>query len=112
MAKQTRSIMYELRSLNVAAGVDAVAPFRMTGELVTVQVVDAPGNLVRVAGSSDGGTFALLTFEGAAGVAAINNVGAGLYEVRERPMWIRVGVNQDATAPRTFRVLLLVHEHD
>ena len=111
MAKQTRSIMYEVRSLNVAAGVDAV-PFRMVGELVDVQVVDAPGNLVRVMGSVEGGTFALLTFEGAAGVAAINNVGAGLYKVRERPMWIRVGVNQDATAPRTYRVLLLVHEHD
>jgi hypothetical protein len=112
MAKQTRSIVYELRSLNVAAGVDAVAPFRMVGELVTVQVIDAPADLVRVMGSVDGGTFALLTNDTAGGIAPINNVGAGLYKVRERPMWIRVGVNQDANAPRTFRVLLLVHEHD
>ena len=111
MAKQTRSIVYELRSLNVAAGVDAV-PFRMVGELVDVQVIDAPGNLVRVMGSVEGGAFVNLTFEGVAGVAVIKNVGAGLYKVRERPMWIRVGVNQDQGAPQTFRAMFLVHEHD
>jgi hypothetical protein len=111
MAKQTRSNVYELTSVNVAAGVDAL-PFRMSGELATVQVIDAPANLGRVQGSWDGVTFVNLTFEGAGGVAAINNVGAGLYEVRERPMWIRFGVNQDGAAPQIFRALFAVHEHD
>lgn len=111
MAKETFSRVYELRSLNVAAGIDA-APFRTSGEQITVHILDAPGNLVRVMGSVDGGTFVNLTWEGAAGVAAINNVGAGLYEVRERPMWIRIGINQDAGAPQSFRGQFLAHEHD
>jgi hypothetical protein len=109
--KQTRSPLYELTSVGVAAGVDNV-PFRMSGERCLVQVIDAPANLVRIQGSMDGANFVNLTFEGAAGVAAINNVGAGLYEVREQPMWIRFGVNQDGAAPQIFRAMFLVHEHD
>lgn len=111
MSKETFSPVYEIRSVAAAAGIDAV-PFRTSGERCTVQVLDAPGNLVRVMGSVDGGTFVNLTFEGAAGIAAINAVGAGVYEVREQPMWIRVGVNQDAVGLRSYRVQVLVHEID
>ena len=111
MARQVLSQVFEIRSADVAAGVDAT-PFRTSGELVTVHVLDAPADLVRVMGSVDGGTFALLNYGVAAGIAAINAVGVGIYEAIERPMFIRVGVNQDANAPRSFRVQLLVHEHD
>ena len=110
MARHIKSQVFEIRSLNVAAGVDAV-PFRVAGGQATVHVIDAPGNLVRVMGSVDGGTFALLTYEGVGGVAALNAIGAGVYETREKPTWIRVGVNNDAGAPRTFRVQLTVHEY-
>ena len=110
MARQVLSQVVEVRSVAAAAGVDA-APFRSSGELVTVHVLDAPANLVRVMGSVDGGVFALMTWEGAAGVAAINAVGVGVYEVRERPMFIRIGVNQDVNAARSFRVQLFVHVH-
>ena len=108
MARQVLSQVFEIRSADVAAGVDAT-PFRTSGELVTVHVLDAPADLVRVMG---GGTFALLNYGVAAGIAAINAVGVGIYEAIERPMFVRVGVNQDANAPRSFRIQLLVHEHD
>ena len=111
MARQVLSQVFEIRSVDVAAGVDAIPPFRTSGELVTIHVLDAPADLVRVMGSADGGAFASLTWEGPAGIAVINAVGAGIYEVRERPMWIRVGVNQDVNAPRSFRVQLFVHVH-
>ena len=92
MAKETFSPVYEIRSVVGAAGVDA-APFRTSGELCTVHVIDAPADLVRVMGSVDGGTFALLNHEPVGGVAVLNAIGAGVYEANERPMWIRIGVN-------------------
>lgn len=111
MALEHFSPVIEIRSVNVAAGIDA-PPFRTSGERCSVQVLDAPAALVRVMGSVDGGTFALLNHEPVGGVAVLNAIGVGVYEVRERPMWIRIGVNNDAGAARSFRAQVLVHEHD
>lgn len=111
MARHIASPVIEIRSVVGAAGIDA-APFRTSGGQCSVQVIDAPANLVRVMGSVDGGTFALLNHEPVGGVAILNAIGAGVYEVRERPMWIRIGVNQDAAGPRSYRVQVLVHEHN
>lgn len=111
MSKEVLSPVYELRSIVGAAGIDDV-PFRTSGEPCTVQVMDAPQALVRVMGSVDGGTFSLLNYEAIGGVAAVNNVGVGVYEITERPMWIRIGVNQDAGGPRSFRAQVVTHEVD
>ena len=113
MAKQTFSRVYELTSDAGAAGVDA-EPFRTSGEAVTLQVIDAPANLIECQGSVDGNTFVNMTHApvGAGGPVAITALGAGVYEVRERPAWMRFGVLQDVNAPRAFRAQFLVHEHD
>lgn len=111
MAKQTRSLVYELTSVNAAVGVDA-APFKVTGEAVTVQIMDAPANLGRVQISMDGINFVNATYDAPGGVAAINNVGAGIYLLLEKPHWIRFGVNQDGAAPQIYRAMFQVHEQD
>lgn len=102
----------ELRQLyEWASGAAAVnqAPFRTSGEKVSIHVLAAPGNLVRVMGSNDGTTFDYCSYEGGGGVALLNGVGAGIYEVRERPAWMLVGTEIDGAAPRNFRALVLIH---
>jgi hypothetical protein len=75
---------------------------------VTIHVVTGPGAVVAIQGNSGPGTNAVnLTYIGAAGVTALAGLAAGvIYEVRERPEWIRVQTAIDGGGARAYRVIL------
>jgi len=80
---------------------------RTGGAKVTVQVVTTPANIVEIEGNSGLGANAIdLTWEGPAGIAVLTALVVGIYEVRERPEFLRVHLPIDGAGPQAFRVIL------
>lgn len=89
----------------------ASEPFRVHGNKLAFQVILAPGNLVDLEGSLDGFTWVNLNYDNIAGaytLTALAAVGAGYYEVFERPVFVRMVVNIDAAGPLDNRAVLIV----
>lgn len=81
--------------------------FRRGNTRVTVQVVTSPANIVEIEGNSGlGGNAIDMTWEGPAGIAAMAALVVGIYEVRERPEFLRVHLPIDGAGPQAFRVIL------
>lgn len=86
-------------------------PVHVDGNKMAFHVLVAPGNLVDLEGSLDGTNWVDLNYDNAAGaytLTVIGNVGAGYYEVHERPKYVRMLVETDAGGPRDFYGILLV----
>jgi hypothetical protein len=106
----TRTTSIKLVLTSGAAAV-ATAPIYVGGNKMAFQVVSAPGNLVDLEGSLDGTTWVDLNYDNIAGaytLTVISNVGAGYYEVFERPEYVRMLVEIDATPNRDYHAVLLV----
>lgn len=104
MSLRTRLVV-DLTSSTTAA-VDS-RWFRTGRSRVTVQVVAPPANIAEVEGNLGLGTNAIdMTWEGPAGIAVMTALVAGIYEVRERPEFLRVHLPIDGAGPAAFRVIL------
>ena len=93
---------------NDAAAVDS-RWYRTGRSRVTVQVVTAPTNIAEIEGNLGLGTNAIdMTYwpVGVATVAVMTTLAPGIYEVRERPEFLRVHLPIDGAGPAAFRVIL------
>lgn len=103
----------EVTSVNVAGGV-AGPGIRSGRSRIFVHVYAAPANLVAVQGSPDDlpANYLNLNHEAVAGVAAAAGLGAGYYEIRQRPEFVRVLIAQDGAAPQVFRWAIVIHPEE
>jgi len=87
-------------------------PILVEGNALIFQVLQAGANLAQLEGSNDGVTFVDLNYDNAAGaytLTVLNTLGAGLYNVFERPKYVRMVVATDAGgAGRDYVANLLV----
>ena len=86
-------------------------PVRVSGNKLAFQVCAVPAALAQLEGSADAVTWADLHYDnivGAYTLTVMNTLGAGYYEVFERPEYVRMVVAADAGGPRDFSAVLLV----
>lgn len=98
-------LVVDLNSTTIAA-VDS-RWFRTGRSRVTAHVVTSPVAIAEIEGNSGpGGNAVDMTWEGPAGIAVLTALVVGIYEVRERPEYVRVHLPIDVGGPRAFRVIL------
>jgi hypothetical protein len=96
---------------NVQAAVNG-DPIHVCGNKMAFQVVAANAvALVELEGSLDGTNWVDLNYDNVAAaytLTVMNTLGAGYYEVFERPEYVRMVVDTDAGGPRDFYAVLIV----
>ena len=97
---------------SAAAAVVVGDPIHVCGNKMAFQVTVANAvTLVELEGSLDGTNWIDLNYDNVAAaytLTVLNTLGAGYYEVFERPEYVRMVVDTDAGGPRDFHAILLV----
>lgn len=108
----TRTTRIPIVVTSAAAAVVNGDPIHVDGNKLAFQVYVANAvTLVELEGSLDGTTWVDLNYDNVAGaytLTVLNTLGAGYYEVHERPKYVRMVVDTDAGGPRDFYAILLV----
>ena len=108
MTRTTRIPIVVTSAIDAAVNGDSI---HVDGNKLAFQVYVAAVALVELEGSLDGTTWVDLNYDNVAGaytLTVLNTLGAGYYEVHERPKYVRMVVDTDAGGPRDFHSILLV----